>query len=706
MTGSPALEVRDLSINYGSGPAPIRALRSVDLLIRPGQAVGVVGESGSGKSTLAMAVMGLLPGAASLGGGTVRIGGTDLYAMPPDERRELRGSKISMVFQDPFTSLNPAIPIGRQVAEPLVFHKQLAPAAALREAEALLAEVGIHQPARVATAYPHQLSGGMKQRAMIATALACDPDLLVLDEPTTALDVTVEAQIIDMLEGLRERRGMAIMFISHNLGVIARAVDEVCVLYAGEVVEHGPKETVLHRPGHPYTKGLLASIPRIAERERRLEPIPGRLPDLGAVGRGCIFAARCPWMVERCRREPQPLVPVEAGSARCWRTDEIRDRPWSVPDTTPAARIATDRIVADGAVVVEARDIVKRFGLGLRLERVAAGAAGGLPFRLKRDAVRAVDGVSLTVRAGETVGLVGESGCGKSTLGRCLVRLIDPSGGAVEIAGSDLLRAGGSRRRELARTAQMIFQNPDSSLNPRRTIAQALGRSLKLAEPSPAAATRARIAELLEMVQLPASYAARYPHELSGGEKQRVGIARALATRPRFIVCDEAVSALDVSVQASILNLLAGLQRELGIGYLFISHDLSVVAHIAHRICVMYRGAIIESGPTDQVLEPPYHPYTEALLSAVPKLDPAAGAGQRIRLSGAVDALTDAGAGCRFADRCPRSLGAACSTAAPPLRDAGAGHTLACHLPMDELAARAPIFPRTDSPLAARGELV
>ena len=685
---APALEVADLSVAYRGRGSFVRALRDVSLTIEPGRALGIVGESGSGKSTLAMAAMGLLPGGAAVDGGRILIAGEDLHAMSPEARRQLRGARVSIVFQDPFTSLNPAIPVGRQVAEPLVFHAGLPPPAAAVRARALLEEVGIHDAARVAAAYPHQLSGGMKQRAMIATALACDPMLLILDEPTTALDVTIEAQIIDLLEGLRRRRGLAIMFVSHNLGVIARAVDEVCVLYAGEVVERGLVNDVLRAPSHPYTKGLLASVPTIGQ-QRRLAPIPGRLPDLTAVPEGCIFAARCPWVRERCREKAQQLRTVPGGLARCWRTETVRDEAWPIPPEAAGAGVTAG--VEGRAPVVEAFGITKEFGLGVRIGRRPWHPGAPWPFRLERHGVRAVDAVSLSIGPGETVGLVGESGCGKSTLGRCLIRLIEPSGGEIRIAGRDLLRRRGSARRDLARTAQMIFQNPDSSLNPRKTVGQILGRSLRLVGGGD---LRARTRDLLDRVHLPAAFASRYPHELSGGEKQRVGIARAVATGPRFIVCDEAVSALDVSVQASVLNLLAELQAELGVAYLFISHDLSVVAHLAHRICVMYRGAIVESGPTDLVLRPPYHPYTEALLSAVPSIGGEVRG--RIRLDGGVGAVTAAMRGCRFEDRCPRRVGEVCATRTPPRRHPAGDHWFDCHIEARELAEREEIFATSD----------
>ena len=650
---APLLSVSGLSVAYSAGNGWLRALDSVSFEVGAGRSLGVVGESGSGKSTIALALLGLLPPDARVDGGEVRFQGTSLFELPEPERRELRGNRISIVFQDPFTSLNPALPVGRQIAEPLVHHRGISYTSARAEVRRLLAEVGIPDPQAVALAYPHQLSGGMKQRALIATALACAPDLLVLDEPTTALDVTIEAQILDLLEKLRRDRDLSMLYITHNLGVVARICDQVCVLYAGRVAETGSAESVLRRPRHPYTKGLLASLPRVAERKKRLAPIPGRFPDLTAPPTGCIFHPRCHFALDRCRTEPQVL----RDGVRCWRTHELADAAWqapgehaSVPAHGVAAAAAKPLVIVDG--------LHKEFRLG------------GL-FSFAPPRVRAVDGVSLQVAPGEVLGLVGESGCGKSTLGRMLVGLIEPSAGAVRIAGAS--------PHEHRRTAQIIFQNPDSSLNPRKTVESIVGRPLVLHGLAAGAQVRRRAVELLEMVRLSAAYLPRYPHQLSGGEKQRVGIARALATSPQFIICDEVVSALDVSVQAYVLNLLSDLRDRLSVAYLFISHDLSVIAHLADRIAVMYRGAIVEEGPVDDVLQPPWHPYTEALLSAIPDIGRGAQL-QRIRLKGDSVEHDPSLRGCRFQHRCPRKIGAICETEPPPVVEPSPGHRIACHI--------------------------
>ncbi len=654
------LSVAQLSVAYPAGDGWLRALDDVSFEVGAGRALGVVGESGSGKSTTALAVLGLLAPEAHIAGGDIRFKGESLFALPDAERRALRGNRISIVFQDPFASLNPSIPVGRQIAEPLVLHKGLSDASAGAEVRRLLAEVGIANPLQVALAYPHQLSGGMKQRALIATALACSPELLVLDEPTTALDVTIEAQILDLLEKLRHDRGLSILYITHNLGVVARICDDVCVLYAGRVVETGTTQSVLRKPRHPYTKGLLASLPRVAERKQRLAPIPGRFPDLAAPPPGCIFHPRCHFAVERCASEAQTLTD-DAHAVRCWRADELADAAWQAP--AEHADVVTERAVAIQGTL----PLVKVVGLSKEFR------LGGM-FNSSR--VQAVDGVTLQVAPGEVLGLVGESGCGKSTLGRMLIGLIEPSAGTIGIAG-------GSPQNN-RRAAQIIFQNPDSSLNPRKTVEAIVGRPLVLHGLASGGDLRTRVVELLEMVRLSPAYLSRYPHQLSGGEKQRVGIARAIATSPKFIVCDEAVSALDVSVQAYVLNVLADLRDRLNVAYLFISHDLSVIAHIADRVAVMYRGAIVEEGAVDEVLGPPFHPYTEALLSAIPDVERASRF-QRIRLRGDAVEQDRSVRGCRFQHRCPRKIGAICENETPPVIEPSPGHRIACHIPLGNL---------------------
>ncbi len=610
------LIIDDLTVRYRTAGGEIEALSCVSLQARRGSTLALVGESGSGKSTIALAAMGLLPAEASVPSGRILFDGADILTMGAEARRQLRGSRIGLVFQDPFSVLNPSLRIGDQVGEGLVHHRGFTAEAAFERAIALLDEVGIVNPESVAKAYPHELSGGMRQRALIAGALASEPELLILDEPTTALDVTIEAQILDLLEDLRVRRGLTMLFISHNLGVVRRIADEVAVLYAGQIVEQGATEDVLQRPAHPYSKGLLAAIPRIGRKTARLAAIPGRLPDLRQPPAGCRFAPRCPFATPDSQ-SPQGLRDIGSRLARCSSAEALRETPWPVQveaDAVGSPSPVTQAVAAEPVVAVE--HLTKSFVLGrgkLRFE-------GWWPVR---DAIRIrpVDDISLTIAPGEVVGLVGESGSGKTTLGRTILRLIEADSGVIRIGGETVSGKPQSALEAMRRTAQIVFQNPDSSLNPRKTIRELLGRPIARFGLAPAGEIPRRVDELLDLVRLPVHYADRYPHQMSGGEKQRVGIARALATQPRFIVCDEPVSALDVSVQAAIVNLLADLKDRLGVAYLFISHDISVVAHLADRVAVMHHGKIVEVGPSAAIMSAPSHPYTIRLLSAVPRVD-------------------------------------------------------------------------------------
>jgi len=637
----PLLDVQGLSVAFPSARGPIHALQNVDLAVEPGGALALVGESGSGKSTVVLALLGLL-GAAQVQARRMSFDGADLLA----QAAALRGRRLAVVFQDPASALNPALSVGAQVAEPLRVHAGLATAAARAEAGALLAEVGLPRPAALLDAYPHQLSGGMKQRVAIAMALAARPEMLLLDEPTTALDVTVEAGILDLLAALRVRRGLSLLLVSHNLGIVDRLCDRAAVLYAGRVVEDGPVSAVLRAPRHPYARGLLAAMPRPGGTGP-LSPIPGGLPDPRTPDPGCNFRLRCAFAAPGCEA-PQALSGV-GHAVRCWRAGATDGQGWPAPP--PPLPPHPPRT----GVLLQAEGISRRFG-----------------------PVQAVDGVSLTVAPGEVLGLVGESGSGKSTLGRLLLRLLRADAGTLRFGDAEV---PDDPPLAFRRRAAIVLQNPDTALNPRQTVEAILLRPLHHFGLARGAAARAEVARLLHLVRLDPSYAARYPHQLSGGEKQRVGIARALAGRPDFVVCDEAVSALDVSVQAAVLNLLAELQASLGLALLFISHDIGVIAHIADRVAVMYGGALMEAGPTAAVLRPPFHPYTEALLSAVPVIGQA---GSRLRLHGEPGEV-QAGPGCRFALRCHRRLGPVCAEQVPPWRSLGPGHWVRCHIPAGEL---------------------
>jgi peptide/nickel transport system ATP-binding protein len=669
------LEVEDLSVSFPTDDGVVRAVRGVSYRLGRGEALGIVGESGSGKSVAALAVMGLLPSTAQFSG-SVRWRGRQLLGQSDRELSRVRGRRIAMIFQDPLTSLNPVYPVGEQIAEAITAHDAaVSRRVALARAVELLDVVGIPHPGQRARAYPHELSGGMRQRVVIAIAMANDPDVIIADEPTTALDVTVQAQVLQALETARERTGAALMLITHDLGVIAGHAERVAVMYAGRLVETGTVEEIFYAPRMPYTLGLLGSLPRVdTGRSTRLTPIAGSPPSLLDLPPGCPFRPRCPHAEEICGKVEPGLDPVGSPAHRS--ACHFRDR---ISGELPVAALAQDAApVSRDGPLLEVRDLVKHFPVRSR---------GVLRRRIGE--VHAVCGVSFDVHPHETLGLVGESGCGKTTTARLVVNLLGATSGDVRYAGQGLLGLPARRMRPLRRDVQIVFQDPFASLDPRMSVNEIVAEPLRVhGAYGPGGAGRDRVRELLRQVGLNPEHGNRFPHEFSGGQRQRVGVARALAMRPRLLVLDEPVSALDVSIQAGVLNMLADLQAELGLAYLFISHDLAVVRHIASRVAVMYLGRVVEVAPTADLFARGGHPYTQALVSAIPVPDPyKERARERIILAGDVPSPVEPPSGCRFRTRCPvyaTELGeperSRCRADVPELVEReGVRHPVACH---------------------------
>jgi peptide/nickel transport system ATP-binding protein len=657
----PVLQFDRVTLSYRRHARWLPAVRDLSFSLAPGEAYAMVGESGCGKSTAALAAMRFLPRNARLDGGRIALLGRDLWALPPAELRRLHGERVAMVYQNPATALNPSLTLGAQVAEVFRHRRGLDRREAAGAAVEMLARMRIADPARVAGLYPFQVSGGMQQRAVIAMALATEPDLLVLDEPTTALDATVQAEILDLFAELRRTRSTALLFISHNLDVVRRVCDRVGILYAGELVEEGDTAQVLARPRHPYAAALAACLPRPGQRKggRRLATLPGVPPDPAGLPRGCAFAPRCP----SARPDCDTVAPFLAlddrqeGGRGSGRQRLVRCRyPLDGPDPHVSPGPAAAERPGSGEPLLSLRGV--GHGIG------------------KVDILRRID---LDIHAGETFALVGESGSGKTTLARVIAGLAAPGTGTVTLDGAPLAGHAGRRTADQRRAVQMVFQTPDTTLNPSRCVASIVGRAVRVLGGRRGRARRERVAELLGMVRLPAQTASSRPGRLSGGQRQRVAIARAFAGSPRLVILDEPTSALDASVQAAVLNLLLDLQAEGGAAYLFISHDLGVVRYVADRVAVMYLGELVEVGPTERVFSGPHHPYTTLLLSAVPGADmPPLPAGT------AAPGPADRPAGCAFRGRCPHALDR-CAVEEPPWRPTADGHAIRCWIAPDRL---------------------
>ncbi|MER7413864.1 MULTISPECIES: ABC transporter ATP-binding protein [Streptomyces] len=702
------LHIDDLHLTIaGRGRAgeerTVHALDGVSLRLAPGEALGLVGESGSGKTMTALSVLGLLPPGARVTSGRILLEGTDLAAAPEPVLRGVRGNSVGVVFQDPLSSLNPTMTIGAQVAEPLLLHRGMGRAEAREKAEETLRMVGLPQPGERMRSYPHQLSGGMRQRVAIAMALVCEPRLLIADEPTTALDVTTQHQILELIGELRERLGMALVLVSHDLGVIARRVDRVAVMYGGKVAEQAPVRRLFTAPRHRYTRALFDALPeRAAGTGRPLATIPGLPPTLVGTPAGCRFAPRCAHATEECRTQEPPRRTADEDAPdhtyACF-------HPAAADATEHAAEPATEH-AAEPADAAPDADADGSEGPAASADAAGTGGPTGDvlleldavrkeyalrsgPFTRRRDRrpVSAVAGVSLTVRRGETFGIVGESGCGKSTLGRMAVGMEDPTGGAVRFDGQDVAGLDRAGLRAHRRRVQLMFQDSYASMDPRMRVGAILREPLVIQGIGDRAAQEERVRELLDEVGLPHGAVHRYPHEFSGGQRQRLGLARALALSPSLVVADEPVSALDVSVQAQILNLMRDLQREKGLSYLFISHDLAVVRYLADRVGVMYLGSLVETGPAAEVFARPLHPYTRGLLetadSAVVDEDaPREGS----PLAGETPSAARPPSGCRFRTRCPLATELCATTPPEPSEPAAPGHQVSCHFPLVEAA--------------------
>jgi len=745
---APVLDIQDLSTHIKLTSSVVQAVGNIDLHVEAGETLGIVGESGCGKSMTGLSIMGLLPPGGSIVGGSIKLNDRELVGLKDEEMRRVRGNEISMIFQDPLTSLDPTKTIGYQVSEPVRLHRGASKAAALHRAVEVLSLVGLPRPKERLSDYPHQLSGGLRQRVMIAMALACEPKLLIADEPTTALDVTIQAQILTLLKDLKDRLGMAMLLITHDMGVIAGHADRVNVMYAGRVVETAEAGELFTEMHHPYTQALLASIPQLKQdAAKALHAIPGLPPDLTRPPQGCRFAARCPRASDKCRTEEPPLAgrtsehrfacwhPVDGplvltligergpdaestglaasdaeSMAEAAAADEygnLTDAP--LPDADDAQDQAMPELVvaaglevtADGRLEVTEREVEPSEDNGngtaplLDIRNLVKEypITSGAVLRRKVAAVHAVSDVSFSVPAGTTFGLVGESGCGKTTIGKMIVALERPNSGAVTLGGVDMSKLRGGELRRKRRDLQLMFQDPHSSLDPRMRVGTIIGEPLAVQRLGSKRAQRDRVFELLTEVGLPRNAVERYPHEFSGGQRQRIGLARALTLNPRLIVADEPVSALDVSIRAQVLNLMKRLQASHGLTYVVISHDLAVVKYMAERIGVMYLGKLVEIGSAQDIYERPAHPYTAGLIATIPVPDPAAElAKQGAAIKGELPSPVNPPSGCRFRTRCQFAQ-ERCAAEEPVLRSFGPGHMAACHFPLQN-----PVGAEADTP--------
>ncbi len=685
------LKVDDVAVAYKVRGGEIEAVQNVSFDIRRGESFGVVGESGCGKSTMAWAIVNFLGANGYVKRGSIKFQGQELVGKDGEELRQLRGDQIAMVFQDPMQALNPSMTLGDQMKEVLTVHRGISDKEAAKRCVEMLERVYMPDAANVMKRYAHQISGGQQQRVVIAMALLNNPALLIMDEPTTALDVTVEAAVLDLISELRRDFDTAIMYITHNLGVVARVCTRVGVMYAGEMVERAEIEQLFESPQHPYTQGLLRCVPKLGADKSGsiLYPIRGRVPAPNNRPMGCMYAPRCDYAQDRCREErPQLRTMMNGTAVRCHFAEEIDPSQWVPTEEVQPALDITQEVESD-ETLLEVQNLQKYYKVQGSSFRDVLGL--GEPRYVK-----AVENASFNVKKGKTLGVVGESGCGKSTLIKTLIGLEDSTSGDATFMGFDITGDLGTRNEKLIQELQMVFQNPDSTMNPSYTVGQQIGRPMERFSTVPKNQIRSEVIKLLEAMRLGANYYNRLPRQLSGGEKQRVGIARALASRPDLVLCDEPVSALDVSVQAALLNLLLEVQQEYKTTMIFIAHDLSVVRFFSDDVAVMYLGQIMEIGPAEAIYAPPYHPYTEALLSAVPIPDPTAKQ-KHIRLDGSVPSAISPPSGCRFHTRCPRREllpdgGKICQEEIPPWRELENGHRIFCHIPEETLRTFDPVI--------------